>query len=498
VMIEEPKGNADPHWTKKGRATLAGLLHFIVCKIENGNWTGIPPQWQGKEPSIPMLIDWMTEATLAAADELDKLKKTNPMAAMTADPVKNFLMTAVKEARDANEASGEMRYSQRAIGEMTQLANTPDKERGSIISSMDGGLIVFKNSAVIARTSKSDFAFRHFRGWNQTMEEAIQRGEVHGLHKYNKPENWKPLTLYLCVNVEDARALGMITGLLCESLSAWLIAHKPNSKIVKKDRDGQEYEVPVGPFPSLFVLDEFPQLPKLQALIDGPAVGRGQKVSYLMIGQDLGQITAKYGKDETETVISTTAAKVVLPLNNEQTAKRFSEMVGQKTLEMRSRSRTVGLSKDYNPFAFNLQRSFQGQPLIRPEDFMSIEKGKHFVLFQGYKNRPIKCDTPMYFQHKTLKHLVNPENGGKYPAAPFMPDFLKAARQQEWEKLQEEERLKAFELAERRRNQDEARTAAMLDMEQAQTGGPAPALEHRPAPRPSFSQEKTKARVPVE
>ena len=43
----------------------------------------------------------------------------------------------------------------------------------------------------------------------------------------------------------------------------------------------------MGPYPALFVLDEFPTMPKLKAIIEGPAVGRGQKVSYLLIGQVL-------------------------------------------------------------------------------------------------------------------------------------------------------------------------------------------------------------------
>jgi type IV secretion system protein VirD4 len=411
VLIEEPTGNADPHWTKKGRAVLTGFIHYICSKCEAGNYTSIPPQWVGKEPCIPMLLDWITEATLAAADKIEQTKKVNPSAAMFADPVKDFLMDAVKEARAGN-------YDPRCILEMTQLANTPDKERGSIISTMDGGLNVFKNSAVRARTCRSDFSFEDVRGMKDPTT-----GEV------------KPVTIYMCVNQEDAQALGKITGLLVEALSAWLVAHKPGAMT----RAGNK----VGPYPALFVLDEFPQMPKLRALIDGPAVGRGQKVSFLMIGQDLGQITAKYGKDEVETVISTTAAKVVLPLNNEVTAKRFSEMVGQRTIESRSRSRTIGLSKENNPFAHNLQRSLQGQPLLRPEDFMSIEKGKHYVLFQSNMNRPIKADTPMYFKHPELKHLVDPAHGGKYPAAPPMPEWMRQRRIAEWNAEQRQQQAKA-------------------------------------------------------
>jgi type IV secretion system protein VirD4 len=333
------------------------------------------------------------------------------MAAMSADPMRDFLNESAGEAKVYRQV-----YGNRAQVELVELANTPDKERGSILSTMMGGLVVFKNSAVIARTSACDFSLRDFRGI-----------------KDPKTGKWNSMTIYVCVNQEDARALGKITALLVEALASWLVAHKPGSMT----RDGHQ----VGPCHALFVLDEFPQMPKLQALIDGPAVGRGQKVSFLMIGQDLGQIKAKYGENDVETVMSTTAAKVILPLNNETAAKRFSEMVGQRTLETKSRSRTMGMSRETNPFAANVQRSLQGQPLLRPEDFMTIPKGKHYILYQGEMSRPILCDTAMYFLHPKLKHLVNKENGGngKYEPAPTMPKYMIESRTREW---QEEERTK--------------------------------------------------------
>lgn len=123
----------------------------------------------------------------------------------------------------------------------------------------------------------------------------------------------------------------------------------------------------MGPFPCLFVLDEFPQMPKLKAIIDGPAVGRGQKVSYLLIGQDLGQISGKYGKDDLETVISTTACKIILSQNNEVTAQRFSKMIGNKTVQTTSFSKNEGMGKGANPFSKTCLTSYRELPLsVRP------------------------------------------------------------------------------------------------------------------------------------
>ncbi len=394
ILIPDPQGNADPHWSKKGRAALAGFIHFILSKCEAGNTVGLPDQWRRSEACFPLLLDWITEAILAAAQDIERLTDEDPNAAMMADPIRAFLMGAVDEAR----AGG---YSHRAVTELTQLASTPERERGSILSTMDAGLTVFKNAAVRQRTAASDFSFADLRGMGD--------GRSGGL---------KPVTVYLCVSQQDARALGVITALFVEALSAYLIAHPPASK----DALGRR----LGPYPALFVLDEFPQMPKAQALIDGPAVGRGQKVSYLLIGQDFAQIEEKYSKTGLETLLSTTAAKVVLPLNNEAVAKRFSEMVGNRTHEGESRSRTYGFSKQANPFAVHINRSLAGIPLIHPADFMSMPSGSHVVLFQKYLNRPIKVRTPFYFNDPILKRRAwNPRAGKGPKPSPPMPAWCR-------------------------------------------------------------------------
>ncbi len=487
VLVPDREGGSDDHWTKNGRNALNGMAQFLAAKVEKamfndklveacgqpaeerdddallaearlvgapsaimealdryaltrevvnanafGTWRSIPASWRGREPSFPMLLDWLTEAQLAAQDALEEKKAGNPMAGVGADPMKDFLVDAVNEARRFG-------YPQRAVNELNQLSTTPDRERGSILSTALTGIGIFKNAAVRARTSTSDFSFL----------------DVRGVRK--EDGTWRPLTLYLCVNQEDAKALGVVSGLFVEALSAWLIAHKPNKPadlenwerlcreeetaegdaltrtLADKDelrgemtfaRDGR----PVGPFPSLFVLDEFPQMPKLRALIDGPAVGRGQKVSYLMIGQDFAQIEQTYGRPGVETLVSTTSAKVVLTQNNEVTAKRLTEMVGQRTYKSVQKSRTKGVGRGVNPWQVNETESLQGRPLIRTEDFLTMPEvfgpDKHVILFQQFMAKPIVADTPKYFLDPVFRHRVDPGAGGGYPAAPPMPEWL--------------------------------------------------------------------------
>ncbi len=449
ILVEDPKGGTDPHWSKTGRAALTGFIHFIASKCERarandyfigrvyegkldeedkrvlegyylemrdpmsaraiqdlhndtltidnylpiGTWSLLPEKWIGHESCLAMILEWITESQIKQSQEIKRrLDEGDQMAAM-ADPMRDMLEEAIDEARKFG-------YSPRCIVELSQLSSMPDKERGSVLSTGFSGIGIFKNSAVVSRTSFSDLHFKDLRG----MKDPIT-GE------------WKPISVYLSVNQVDARALGVISGTFIELMSSYLIANPPK---FQNKTDGQ-----MGPFPTLFVLDEFPQMPKLKAIIDGPAVGRGQKVSYLLIGQDLGQISGKYGKDDLETVISTTACKVILSQNNEQTAQRFSKMIGNKTVQTTSFSKNEGLSfqKGSNPFSKNVSYQLQGTSVISTTQLLSLPMLKQVVLMQGFIDRPIMADAPRFYLDKQMLAL------SKLPPAPYVPDWIVAQRE---------------------------------------------------------------------
>lgn len=413
TLIPDKEGtSADPHWTITGRNALAGMMHYIVSKIERaraddyfyarvqsgnlsaedttilrdyyttmiddpnayaalallqngelnastyvhiGTWANIPDAWLGKEASLSMILDWMTASQLAVAQELsDRRRAGDQMATMMADPLRDVLEAAIDEAR-------RYAYSHRAILEFTQLANTPDKERGSILSTALTGLSIFRNAAVRNRTSHSDFHFSDLRGMRDPRD-----GKV------------KPVSVYLSINMVDAQALNPITAIFIELMSNYLLAHAPD-----KTYDG----IKMGPYPVLFVLDEMPKMQRMQAVIQGPDLGRGQKISYLIIGQDLHQISEKYGKDASATIISTTAAKVVMRQNDPETAKLFSDMMGNK----------VTVKKVKGPDGKETEQK-ETEALYSPMDIMKLPEAKQLVIIQGHYNRPIEATQERHFK----------------------------------------------------------------------------------------------------
>jgi type IV secretion system protein VirD4 len=431
-----PDAAQDPHWSNTGRSGLSGLINFIVSKVERakaddyfysrinsgtftsddatllgdyylsmmndpnayaaysllqrgelnasnyvhvGTWEHIPDSWRGKEASLSLILDWITSSQVAMAEEMEERRRQGDQMVMMADPMKDLFLNAVEEARRYS-------YEHRAISELTQLANTPDKERGSILSTMMEGLAIFRNAAVRNRTSHSDFHFSDLRGLKDPRDGKI-----------------KPVSVYLSVNLVDAQAVNPITAIFIELMSSYLLAHTPGTLV-----DGER----VGPCPVLFVLDEMPKMQKLDAVIQGPDLGRGCKVSYLIIGQDIHQIQERYGADAAATIISTTAAKIVLRQNDPDSARRFSDMMGKKI--------TKKTEKDKDGKEVEVPKE---EPIYSEMDIMKLPADKQLVIYQGWYHRPIEATNIQYYQNKTpvQKRLVEKIALGE--SSP-LPEFL--------------------------------------------------------------------------
>lgn len=427
VFIQEPKSSSsDPHWTKTARAALTGLVHFIVNKCEKarandyfkkkmesdtfdqedahllesyymsmndptaagalnmlrkgslnssnyvdvGTWDNLPKEWVGHEACMPMILDWMTEAQISLVEDTNKRKQQGDQLAGFSDTIKELFQSAVREIRKYG-------YSYRALQELNKLSNTPDKERGSTLSTMEAGISIFKNTAVRQRTKTSDFTFKDLRGMIDPNDGKI-----------------KPVTVYLSVNLVDAQALAPLSGVFIELMSRELLYRTPDS-IVHGEK--------TGPYPVLFVLDEFPQMPKLEAVISGPAVGRGQKVSYLLIAQDLNQIVAGYGQEAVETLFSTTYAKIILTQANERSAQRFSDLAASKGTDL-----SVNVKEGDAGAIFNRKTSktIDSNTVVSKGGLLNLKKGKQYILIQGKHKTPIYADSPSWFEDDNMKKKV--------------------------------------------------------------------------------------------
>ena len=109
--------------------------------------------------------------------------------------------------------------------------------------------------------------------------------------------------------------------------------------------------------------------------------------------------------------------------NNEQTAQRFSKMIGNKTVQTTSFSKNEGLGKGANPFSKNVSYQLQGTSVISTTQLLSLPMLKQVVLMQGSIDRPIMADSPRWYLDKKMKALA------ALPPAPNVPDWIVAQRE---------------------------------------------------------------------
>jgi type IV secretory pathway TraG/TraD family ATPase VirD4 len=130
--------------------------------------------------------------------------------------------------------------------------------------------------------------------------------------------------------------------------------------------------------PAMLLIDEAPQLGKLQALLTAVAVGRGYGIRPIIITQDLSQISDIYGEKGFETFVSTATCLCSFAPNNFWTADFLSKMCGNKIVVSRSASKKSGAQD-----GINLSDSYHDRRLFEPYQLMQMPPGQMLVLIQG-------------------------------------------------------------------------------------------------------------------
>ena len=451
ILIPTPKNGGDnDYFVQKGRAAMTGFMHYLLAKVgDGGDWSKLPNMYFNKEPSLPMLSDWMAAAQMDAMNdsgtpEYDTSYDPGGGDNGPADPLSKWIKSLVDDLDE--KKSGKFK-SPRAYNELANLVGTSDKERSGILGTFDAALLPFKNEAVKQRTEACDFTPDDMRGiLDSKIEERTKLNPKHqdylspvkmpkGENEfdwasptyrdlYMDKNNWKPLTLYMCINQAEAEAFANVTAMLYEVLSRQLISFGPYEYNEKTGRI-------LGPFPVCFVLDEFAKLPKSESVMKGPDLGRSKKVSYMMVAQDYGQLELIYSKPDVEIINSTTAVKFILTQNNANTIKQIIDMVGKTTISRTSRSSQGGISKAANEWAFSESIQLEEVNFLRNQDVSAIAPDENLILVQNFLHRPMKLKSLIAWA--TPEISVKVRDRGKGPiATQQVPTKIKDQRDKQY------------------------------------------------------------------
>ena len=143
----------------------------------------------------------------------------------------------------------------------------------------------------------------------------------------------------------------------------------------------------------LFLLDEFPRLGKVNAILDGLATLRSKGITICLIIQSLAQLDLIYGTNERKVIADTCAYKAILSATDAETQEYFSRLVGtydkQVTQHGTQSSPFVGFPKGQSTNTYEMEKR-----IIKPEEFATL---RDIVLLTPFGNLRVE-KTPYYLE----------------------------------------------------------------------------------------------------
>jgi type IV secretory pathway TraG/TraD family ATPase VirD4 len=162
-----------------------------------------------------------------------------------------------------------------------------------------------------------------------------------------------------------------IAGPLLAAIMHMVVSRNVSREVPRKD----PLIVALDELPSLFL----PQLPNwLNENREDGFVG-------LLGYQNMAQIEKSYGKETARFIFGGTATKIIFNPRDGESAKLFAEYIGERDVEFKSKSKSVGGGKNgaSTSTADNLQKTW----LIEPAQFNKLSRGKAVVISPSFTHK---------------------------------------------------------------------------------------------------------------
>ena len=148
--------------------------------------------------------------------------------------------------------------------------------------------------------------------------------------------------------------------------------------------------------PLYYILDEFANMPKIEGLNRIITVARSRWIYLNMAIQSYSQLDDVYGKEVAEIVRGQCRSTLFYGTPDLKTREEFSKELGQKTIEVDSRTKQEGTGKEKTNYSTST--SLQQVPLVHPSDLNKIPLGQNIT--NNFQQYPCKSIVTPYF--KTL------------------------------------------------------------------------------------------------
>jgi type IV secretory pathway TraG/TraD family ATPase VirD4 len=294
MLVVSSGAEHDPHWNDTARELVRGLLIYVA---------GLPPERR----SMSTLRDIVTSAEDDWAETL---------ADMLADPARGQRIVA----RTA-----------------TAHLNRPEKERGSVLSTVVRHTTWLDDPRLAAAFSRSDFDLRDLKR--------------------------RRMTVYLALPPDRLRAcLGFVRGFIGLALDAMTATQgRPAARVA-------------------FFLDEFGQLGRMDSLADNITMLRGYGAQFWLFVQDLSQLKAVYPRWQSFLANTT---QQYFGTADYDTARYISDALGQFTIRYRTSSQSSPTGFKPGGGSAGSGEHLQGRSLLTPDEVMRLGPTRPIVMISG-------------------------------------------------------------------------------------------------------------------
>ena len=374
TMIVDPDGKGlNDHWAKTGFDLMTGVVLFVLL------------YWDGKGPDARLRCLHTVQAILSDGGPIREIAKeaAERNQAEDAEPMEGSqaVMSYIRDValeKGAQSTDPHARTGWAAVAQASQsFLNKAPNEASGVLSTALSFLSLYRDPIVADNTRVSDF----------TLESIMGGADVDG-----KPETRKT-ALYLVVPPSDKDRLKPLLRLVI-------------NQVVRRLTEGMDFDAGGAsksryPHKLLLLLDEFPSLGKLDIFQEALAFIAGYGLKALLIVQDLSQLFAAYGKDES--IISNCHIRVAYAPNKIETAELLSKMAGQATVSHTQRqysgNRLAVVLQNVNTNEQIVQR-----PLLTPDECMRLPPDDELVFVAGHA--PVYCQKIKYYQDAALAERI--------------------------------------------------------------------------------------------
>ena len=154
------------------------------------------------------------------------------------------------------------------------------------------------------------------------------------------------------------------------------------------------------PAPVLYLLDEFAALGYLAPIERAMGLMAGYGVQLWPILQDVHQLRATYGQ-RAGTFLSNAGVLQVFGVNDHDSARLVSDLLGQETVVFQTMSRALDSERSGLSFA----EHHTGRPLLTPDEVRNLPQHRELLFLAGL--RPIVADKLRYYADREFAGMFD-------------------------------------------------------------------------------------------